>query len=101
MRIDFQYAPQPPEPERGRAQSNEAANRSSATATPPAAQDQAQFSGAHARVAALAAQAAQLPEMREERVEALRQAVESGRYQLDAQKVAGAMLEWTAPRSAA
>lgn len=101
MRIDFQYAPQPPEPERSRAQSNEAANRSPATATPAGAQDQAQFTGAHARVEALAAQAAQLPEVRQERVEALRQAVESGHYQLDAQKVAGAMLEWTARRSAA
>lgn len=95
MRIDFQYTPQPPEPERNRAQKIDVGQRSMAETVPAsAAEDQAQLSGAHTQVAALAAQAQQLPEMRQKRVDALRQAIESGRYQPDAHKVAGAMVEW-------
>jgi len=56
-------------------------------------QDQAQLSGAHVQVEALAAQAAQLPEAREERVAALRQAVTSGQYHPDPEQVAGAVFE--------
>ena len=64
----------------------------SAAARAGADQDQAQLSGAHALVQALAAEASQLPEVREEKVSALRQAVESGTYQPDSQKVAGALV---------
>jgi flagellar biosynthesis anti-sigma factor FlgM len=55
-------------------------------------EDQAQLSGAHLQVAALAAQAAALPEVRQERVQALRQAIQSGQYRSDAQKLAGALI---------
>ena len=53
--------------------------------------DQAQLSGAHAQVEALAAQASQLPEVRQERVQALRQAVQGGQYRASPEQVAGAM----------
>jgi flagellar biosynthesis anti-sigma factor FlgM len=55
-------------------------------------QDQAQLSGVHAQVQALAAQAAQLPEVRQGKVMALRQAVVAGRYQTHPDQVAGAMV---------
>jgi flagellar biosynthesis anti-sigma factor FlgM len=55
-------------------------------------EDQAQLSGAHAQVQALAAQAAQLPEVRQEKVQALREAIEAGHYHASAENVAGAML---------
>ena len=67
-------------------------NSNSALARAGTGQDLAQLSGAHALVQALAAEASQLPEVREEKVSALRQAVESGTYQPDPQKVAGALV---------
>jgi flagellar biosynthesis anti-sigma factor FlgM len=54
-------------------------------------EDQAQLSGAHAQVQALVAQASQLPEIRQEKVNALRQAVLGGSYQPGATQVAGAL----------
>lgn len=54
-------------------------------------EDQAQLSSTQAQVNALAGQAAQLPEIREQRVLALRQAVESGQYSPSAEQVAGAV----------
>lgn len=54
------------------------------------AEDHAQLSGSHAQ--ALAAEAAQLPEIREGRVQALRQAVQGGRYQVSAEKVAASIM---------
>jgi flagellar biosynthesis anti-sigma factor FlgM len=90
MRIDLQYGSQQV-PESGR----NSAQASSAAATPStieAEEDQAQLSGAHVQVQALTAQASQLPEVREERVQSLRNAVESGQYEADPEKVAGALL---------
>jgi flagellar biosynthesis anti-sigma factor FlgM len=58
----------------------------------PLGEDQAQLSGVHAQVQVLVGQALQLPEVRQERVQALRQAVTSGKYQPSAQDVAGALL---------
>ncbi len=101
MRIDFQYTPQPAEPGKSRAQNNEAGGLASAGALVRTGEDQAQLSGAHTQVEALAAQAAQLPEVRQERVESLRQAVGSGQYRVDAGKVAGALMNsLLAPRLA-
>jgi flagellar biosynthesis anti-sigma factor FlgM len=54
-------------------------------------QDHAQLSGGHMLVQTLAAQTAQLPEVREERVSALRQAIQSGSYHPSPADVAGAM----------
>ncbi len=92
MRIDLNYAPQAaPESDRTRPQSPTTADNPSAAKT-VTGEDQAQLSGAHTQVAALAAQASQLPEIREQRVQALRLAVDRGQYQPDAQKVAGALI---------
>ena len=54
-------------------------------------QDQAQLFGAHLLARALATEAAQLPEVRQEKVSALRQAVRSGEYRPDPEQVAGAL----------
>jgi flagellar biosynthesis anti-sigma factor FlgM len=54
-------------------------------------QDHAQLSGSQMLVQTLAAQTAQLPNIREERVSALRQAVQSGTYHPSPADVAGAM----------
>jgi flagellar biosynthesis anti-sigma factor FlgM len=54
--------------------------------------DQAELSGTQVQVGALAAQAMQLPEVRTERVQALRQAVQEGNYSPSAESVAGALL---------
>lgn len=59
-------------------------------------EDKGQSSGVHVLVQALASEAAQLPEMRQEkvrqeRVSALRQAVQSGDYRPDPEQVAGAL----------
>ena len=90
MRIDPNPVGQPvPESSRGGNQKN--ASASSSAGSSALGQDQAELSGAHTQVEALAAQAAQLPEVREERVHALRQAVQSGGYHVDAEKVADAI----------
>jgi len=99
MRIDL-YGPQSlPEAEH-RPAANSASNASSSSGA-ASAEDQAQFSGAHVQVAALAAQANQLPEIRQERVQPLRQLVNSGRYALDPEKIAGSMVEHLISGSAA
>ena len=90
MRIDLTQGSQPaPETSRTSARSGSATNNTSSSNG--LGEDQAQLSGAHTQVQALAAQAAQLPEVREERVHALRQAIEGGRYRPDPEKIAGAM----------
>jgi flagellar biosynthesis anti-sigma factor FlgM len=55
-------------------------------------EDQAQISGAHTQVQALAAQVLQLPEVRQEKVSALRQAILTGTYRPDREQVADALL---------
>jgi flagellar biosynthesis anti-sigma factor FlgM len=93
MRIDSNRGAQSAaETDRTSAQGGAAANNSSGAGA--IGEDQAQLSGAHTQVAALAAQAAQLPEIREERVQSLRQAVSSGQYDAPPEKVASAMLTY-------
>jgi flagellar biosynthesis anti-sigma factor FlgM len=94
MRIDVNHEPQSlPETSRSSAESTSAAASSSASASPvPGGEDQADLSGAHAQVQALVAEASQLPEIREERVQALRQAVERGGYSTSPDAVAGALV---------
>ncbi len=84
------------------------ANSGKAAATPAGAaansvlgEDQAQLSEVHAQVQALVAQAAQLPEVRQERVQALRQVVQGGNYNPAPQQIAGALLEDMLVRPAA
>jgi flagellar biosynthesis anti-sigma factor FlgM len=91
MRIDFNYEPQAA-PEVSRP-SNQAGATEANSAVPSAlGEDKAQLSRTHAQVEAYAAQAAQLPEVRQERVAALRESVQSGRYHVSHEKVAAAIL---------
>jgi flagellar biosynthesis anti-sigma factor FlgM len=66
--------------------------RTKDTASSTVGEDEARLSGAHVQVAALAAQASQLPEVRQARVQALRQAIESGQYEASPEKVARAIM---------
>jgi flagellar biosynthesis anti-sigma factor FlgM len=88
MRIDPNQAAQAlPESNRGSGQSQASAD-THVSAGRPLGEDQAQLSGIHAQVQTLTAQAAQLPEIRQEKVNALRQAVLGGSYQPGAAQVA-------------
>ncbi|HTS08142.1 MAG TPA: flagellar biosynthesis anti-sigma factor FlgM [Candidatus Eisenbacteria bacterium] len=89
MRINPYFGTQQT-PETGRDKQTSQANNSSARVEPQA--DQAQLSGAHIQVQALAAQASQLPEVREAKINALREAVQSGQYRLDAANTAQGMM---------
>ena len=60
-------------------------------ASRPQGDDQVQFSGAQGQVQALAKQVLQFPEMRQEKVNALRQAVLDGDYQVGSKQVADAV----------
>ncbi len=93
MRIDFNPGTQPlPESSRSSTQSSLASTSAAGTAaSSPLGEDQAQFSGAHVQVQSLVAQALQLPEIRQEKVNALRQAVLGGNYQPSSEKVAEAL----------
>ncbi|HLV88659.1 MAG TPA: flagellar biosynthesis anti-sigma factor FlgM [Candidatus Sulfotelmatobacter sp.] len=89
MRIDFNPGTQAaPETTSSRPQSA-SDERASSSAF---GEDQAQLSGAHVQVQALAAQVSQMPEVREERVQALRQAVASGTYRPSPHQVASSMI---------
>jgi len=93
MRIDLNHGPQPSlGTDQHSAESTVAASSSSASSV-PAGEDQAGLSGTHAQVQALVARAAQLPEVRQERVHALRQTIESELYHPGSEQVAGAMFE--------
>jgi flagellar biosynthesis anti-sigma factor FlgM len=54
-------------------------------------EDQAELSGTHVQVQALTAQALQFPEIRQQKVNALRQVVEDGSYQPSSGQIADAM----------
>jgi len=100
MRIDVNYGPQQiSDSNRTSAQNTAAADNSAAKSA--LGEDQAQLSGAHVQVQALAAQASHLPEVREGRVQALRQAIQSGQYHVSPEKVAGALMVEMTSRSAA
>lgn len=89
MRVDSHYSPQATmETNRNSTQNASAASNS---ASPSTGEDMTSLSGAQVRVQALAAQASQLPEAREQRVQSLRQAVQSGLYQPASEQVAGAL----------
>ena len=90
MRINSDHGAQPlSESDRASAQSTHTAGGGQTSSV--LGQDLAQFSGSHAQVQALAAQVTQLPEIRTERVTALRQAVLSGNYDPGTQEVAQAV----------
>lgn len=70
---------------------NSATPEASSLVGNPLGQDLAQLSSGHAQIQALAAQAARLPEVRTERVSALREAVRSGNYNPAPQTLASAV----------
>jgi flagellar biosynthesis anti-sigma factor FlgM len=90
MRIDLNQGAQPPGSSRNITQSPASAAHGS-SASSPLGEDQAQFSGVHAQVQALAAQVLQLPEVRQEKVNALRQMVLGSSYQPSSEQVAEAL----------
>lgn len=90
MRIDSNYGSQPavetkssPQPPTDAAQS---------AGVHALAEDQAQLSGTHVQAATLVSQTLQLPEVRQERVAALRQALAGGSYHPAPDAVAHAVL---------
>lgn len=100
MRIDLHYGPQQAtQTEHSNVQANQSGNASASRIQ--LGQDEAAFSGAHVQVQALAAQASQLPEVREEKVQALRQTLQAGQYQPNPQKIADAMVTLMASGSSA
>jgi flagellar biosynthesis anti-sigma factor FlgM len=101
MRIDSNQGVQPlPESGRTGEQSLPSGGTRSA-ASSPLGEDQAQLSSTHVQVQALAAQAAQLPEIRQEKVNALRQVVLEGSYQPSSQQVAEAVFAHMVVKAAA
>ncbi len=77
MRINPYFGTQQT-PEAGREKQPKEVSVSAARLTPEP--DQAKLSNTHAQVQVLAAQASQLPEIREAKVSALRESVQSGQY---------------------
>jgi flagellar biosynthesis anti-sigma factor FlgM len=106
MRIDLNHGAAPaPGPDRASAQTSGPGNTSSVESLPggplgedlagldQTSLDQASLSAAHAQVATLAAEASQLPEIREARVQSLRQAIQGGQYGPAPETVAGGILD--------
>jgi flagellar biosynthesis anti-sigma factor FlgM len=90
MRVDGNQAAQPlPESRTSNASAANAEARSSVSSA--SGEDQAQISNTHAQVQVLVAQAAQSPDVRQERVNALRQTILEGSYQPSASQVADAV----------
>jgi flagellar biosynthesis anti-sigma factor FlgM len=93
MRIDPNQRLQPlPEIERRRRESPAAADRTSVSKA-SAGENPTELSGPRAQVQELAKQVTQLPEVRQERVHALQQTIDSGLYRPGLDQVAGALLE--------
>jgi flagellar biosynthesis anti-sigma factor FlgM len=101
MRINTDHGSQPL-PESDRSTTPKAATENlQAAGSGSLGVDQAQLSGAGAQVTALTAQVLQLPEVRQAKVQALRQAVEAGSYTPDPRAVAGALVDHLALKPAA
>jgi negative regulator of flagellin synthesis FlgM len=77
---------QPQKVERARAGSNQ-----NSTAAVPSSQDQAQLSVSSEKIGQLKATLASVPEIRQERVAPLRQAINDGSYQVSDQQLADAI----------
>jgi flagellar biosynthesis anti-sigma factor FlgM len=92
MRIDQNQEAQPL-PESSRSVPSNVANGGTGAAAGGTAlgEDQTQLSGTHVQIQALTAQALQFPEIRQEKVNALRQVVGDGTYQASPKQVADAM----------
>jgi len=98
MRIDSYFTPQQTA-EPGRSRQNSLPNTSLGKVN--TGLDQTQLSGAHAQVQELAAQASQLPEIREAKVQALREAVQGGHYRANPANIARGLISEMAVRHSA
>ena len=93
MRIDLNSQTQsPPENSRTGSSSTAAVSNISSSANNPLGEDQANLSGTHVQIQSLAAQVLQFPEVRQEKVNALRQVVLDGSYQPTSKQIASALL---------
>jgi flagellar biosynthesis anti-sigma factor FlgM len=103
MRIDLNLNNNSqPLTETGRTSAQNARTAGSSSAShAPGGEDQAELSGTLVQVQALVAQASQLPDVRTERIHALRLAIQSGQYQSSPEKVAGAVFAHMIAGSAA
>jgi flagellar biosynthesis anti-sigma factor FlgM len=79
--------------EQARANPNSSSPGSSGIAEDVLGQDQAQLSGTHIQVQVLTAQALQFPEIRQEKVNALRQVLLDGTYRPSSHQVANAVFD--------
>jgi len=94
MRIDLnQGAPPLLEHDRTDNQSASSSGGNLLSAGSTLGEDQAKLSEAHVQVQALVAQVARFPEIRQEKVNALRQVVLDGSYQPGSKQIAGALFE--------
>jgi flagellar biosynthesis anti-sigma factor FlgM len=91
MRIDGNQAAQSPLESGRSANSSPASSAAAGSAGRPFGEDQAQFSGVQGQIQALTEQVLQFPEIRQEKVNALRQAVGGGGYQPSSKQVADAV----------
>ena len=90
MRINPNQLAQPVA-EGTRTSSQNAASAQAQAAKGALGEDQAQLSGTHVQAQVLTAQALQFPEVRQEKVSALRQVVENGSYHPSVRQVADAI----------
>jgi flagellar biosynthesis anti-sigma factor FlgM len=91
MRIDSSQTPQPLREGGRTGNSSPGSAGTRASGGDALGQDSAQLSAPHVQVQTLVKQALQFPEIRQEKVSALRQAVLGGSYQPDARQVAEAV----------
>jgi len=100
VRIDLNQRAQAPE-ESEKAGAAGPASTQSRAASGGLGEDEAQLSGLHAQVQTLVGQAAQLPEIRQEKVNALRQVMQGGNYHPEPAQIADAMFEQMVAQPAA
>jgi negative regulator of flagellin synthesis FlgM len=86
MRIELSL-PQPTEVSTNRASNSPVSSQSASAASPTD-----NFSGDTVSLSSLSAQALQLPDVRQDKIDTLRQQIASGQYQVDPQKIADAIL---------
>ena len=72
--------------------SNTKAATGNVAANSSASEDRTTFSSTSTSVKSLVSQALSSPEVRQDKVDALRQSISSGEYKLDPQKIAGAII---------
>jgi flagellar biosynthesis anti-sigma factor FlgM len=91
MRIDTNQAAQALLESGRTSNASPASGGTRSAASSPLGEDQARLSGAHIQVQSLATQVLQFPEIRQEKVNALRQVVLGGSYQPSSNQVADAV----------